>query len=544
MNGGITMAGNVDKTQYEKYEKLAVFIMPYVRPELIKTYNNFIKDRQPERFIYENYIRETIPAEENSSYPKSPITLQDMIAVSTYIALSQQPVEEALGTYREFRRVYKRNLFKYVAEEIKTPDKMSPRNPKYLRKFAELKVAIAGIERSDEANTSIEAIMQDKYLEIDKWRSDTSAPITDFAFLGDRPVKQIANCFIYDLTFESITIIINNFSGSIEGFNVKFPTDLTNLPIIGYRSSDIQFEALFANELVFMDSYNFAPDSDSDDMEGKIEVTLNFKDLPANINKENYQQMLAKYNIDMSRHERDLDMKDREIMTQLFNLINGDTIANDIIEVNIKNFTKKIYNVRVPKAKHYEDLDNRLHKLRNFDYKITVRNKNTGELVESSSIGLLSYLHIGYETGYFQFIPSKQWVDTYVQKKYINILTDSYHSIESHQTKGIMMILQRERIAEYSKGNSSKQFNMKYWRAHMKLGKMPPSTLVKELTKHFTVLKEKAIVIKDFKFVSKNSVVNIEFLPLDHKELMAYDFQSKALEDKSIIEVECKEVTE
>lgn len=45
------MAGNVDKTQYEKYEKLAVFIMPYVRPELIKTYNNFIKDRQPERFI-------------------------------------------------------------------------------------------------------------------------------------------------------------------------------------------------------------------------------------------------------------------------------------------------------------------------------------------------------------------------------------------------------------------------------------------------------------------------------------------------------------
>jgi hypothetical protein len=85
---------------------------------------------------------------------------------------------------------------------------------------------------------------------------------------------------------------------------------------------------------------------------------------------------------------------------------------------------------------------------------------------------------------------------------------------------------------------------MKYWRAHMKLGKMPPSTLVKELTKHFTVLKEKAIVIKDFKFVSKNSVVNIEFLPLDHKELMAYDFQSKALENKSIIEVECKEVTE
>ena len=237
MNGGIAMAGTVDRTQYEKYEKLAVFIMPYVRPELIKTYNNFIKDRQPERFIYENYIRETIPADENSSHPKYPVTLQDMIAVSTYIALSQESVEAALGTYREYRRFYKRNLFKHVMEEIKTPDKMSPRNPQYLRNFAELKVAIAGIERSDDANTSIEAIMQDKYLEIDKWRSDTSAPITDFAFIGKRPVKQIANSFIYDITFESITIIINNFSGSIEGFNVKFPTDLTNLPIIGYSIS-------------------------------------------------------------------------------------------------------------------------------------------------------------------------------------------------------------------------------------------------------------------------------------------------------------------
>ena len=47
MNGGITMAGNVDKTQYEKYEKLAVFIMPYVRPELIKTYERTVAEHSP-----------------------------------------------------------------------------------------------------------------------------------------------------------------------------------------------------------------------------------------------------------------------------------------------------------------------------------------------------------------------------------------------------------------------------------------------------------------------------------------------------------------
>lgn len=536
------MAGTVDKTQYEKYEKMAVFIMPYIRPELIRTYNKFIKNLQPERYIYEHFIKDTKPATDNPTYPQQALTLQDMIAVSTFIALSQETIEDALRTYRENRRVYKRNLFKSIREEIETPDKLSPKNPKYLRSFAEMKIALAEIEHSDDSLNSIEAIMQDKYYELDNWRTDTTAPITDFAFLAKKPVKLIATSFIYDLTFESITIILNNFSGSIEGFNVKFPEELTKLPIIGYRSTSIDFEALFVNELVFMDSYKFTPESDTDDIEGDIEVTYNFENLPANISKDNYRQMLTKYDIDLSRHERDLDMKDREIMTQLFNMISGDTLVNDIIAVNLRAFAKKIYNVTVPKKKHLDDLDKRLHKLRNFDYKITVRNKNTGAVVESSSLALLTYLHISRETGFFHFSPSKQWIDTYVQKKYINILTDSYTSIESHQTRGIMMILQRERVAEYSKGSSSKQFDMKYWRSNMKLGQMPRSTLVKELTKHFSILKEKKIVIKEFEFLFRDSAVNIEFLPLDNRELMAYDFKTKALEDNSIIDAEFKEV--
>lgn len=535
------MAGT-DKTQYEKYEKLAVFILPYIRPELIATYENFIQNRQPERYIFENYILGTKPAEDGPTYPQKPLTLQDIIAVSTYIALSKESIDDALRTHKDLRRVYKRNWFKSVKEEIETPDKMKPRNPQYLRAFAEMKSTLDGYNRSEVMKRPIEDIMKEKYDEIEGWRTDPNAQITDFVFLSNKPVKQIANSFIYDLTFESITIIKNNFSGSIDGFNTKFPTELTEHPIFTYRSTGIDFEAIFANELVFMDSYKFKPDTENDEIEGTIDITLNVENLPAKLDKENYKQMLTKFNIELSRHERDLDMKDREIVAQLFNMINGDTLANDLIDVNLKDFTKLVFNMEYPRRKHLDDVAKRLHKLKNYDYSISIRNKVTGELVESSSIGLLNYLYVNYDAGYFQFSPSKQWIDTYVQKKYINILTDTYRSIDSPQTKGIMMILQRERVAEYSKGNNSKQFLLKYWRSHMKLGKMANSTLVKELTTHFTTLKEKGTIIQDFEFVSKNSAVNIIFLPLDSKELMAYDFQTKALEDKSIIDGKFTEV--
>ena len=530
----------IDKSLYGKYEKLAVFILPYVHPNLITTYEKFIQNQEPEKYIYKNYILSNKPEEKESTSSKPEVTLQDIIAVSTFIALSKENIAESLRTYREYRRFYKRNWFASIKEEIETPNKLKPKNPQFLRKFAEMKLEINSIERNEDTNNSIEDIMLEKYHDVDKWKTDTSAPITDFPFISNKSSKSIANSFVYDITFESIIIILNYFNGSIEGFNVKFPTNLAGHPIIGYRSTDIHFEAIYAQELIFMDSYKFNPDIEDRDVEGNVEVTFNFENLPANINPDNYAQMLKKYNVDLK--QRDLDMKDREIMTYLFNMISGDTLAQDLIMVNLREFTQKIYNVLVPKSRHYEDLEQRLYKLKTYEYKITIRDRITGELVESSSVSLLTYLYINYEAGYFQFAPSKQWIDAYVQKQYFNILTDTYRSIDSVQTKGIMMILQRERIIEYSKGNYSKHFLLTYWRTHMKTFKMSNHALVKELKTHFTILKEKGHVIKDFQFASKNTGVQIEFLPLDEKEIIAYDFSQKSLENKKILEVPFQEL--
>ena len=153
-------------------------------------------------------------------------------------------------------------------------------------------------------------------------------------------------------------------------------------------------------------------------------------------------------------------------------------------------------------------------------------------------------MYINFQENYFQYTPSDQLVRTYVQKKYISILTDSYTSINSPQTKGIMMILQQERLSEYSKNSFSTTLTLKYFRSHMKLQRMGNAALVKELTNHLTTLKNEHIVVKDFGFVNKNSAITIEFLPLDSKELIAYEFNTKGIEDKSnIIDAKYVDVT-
>lgn len=180
----------IDRTQYEKYEKLAVFILPYICPELIATYEKFIQNRQPERYIYENYILGTKPAEDGPTYPQKPLTLQDMITVSTYIALSNESISKALKTYKELRRVYKRNWFKSIKEEIETPDKLKPRNPQYLRTFAGMKSTLDKYKLTKDLKSSIADIMKEKFNEIEDWRSDPDTQITDFVFLNKKPVKQ------------------------------------------------------------------------------------------------------------------------------------------------------------------------------------------------------------------------------------------------------------------------------------------------------------------------------------------------------------------
>ncbi|MDD3361820.1 MAG: hypothetical protein PHW34_09135 [Hespellia sp.] len=527
-----------EESSFSKFERIAVFIKGYINPSLVQTFTKYIQGHQPEMYIYENYIKKIHPS------PSMPVTLEDITAVCTSIALSKEGIDSAIRTYRENRRVYKRNWFASIKDEIESPDNMKPKNPQLLRKYAESKKTVNELNRSDSSDdTTIEEIMQLKYEEMDLWRADTYAPITDFYFLVQKPVKSIANGFINDITLMSLIIIQKHFSGSIDGFNIKFPSQLSHQPIFAYRSSSMEFEPeLIENELIFSNHYQY--DNDDEGVEGNITVKYNpDAELPKVTSKKSIDKIMREYQIDLK--QRELDMKDREIITQLFNMINGETLNEQYIVGNLREFTRRIYNIKVPKKKHYDDIANRLTKLRNYDYTITIKNKASGELLETSSLGLLNYLNISYEDNTFQFTPSDQWVRTYVQKKYTSILSDAYASIDSPQTRGIMMILQQERLTEYKNHSSSKTLTLKYFRSNMKLQRIGNAALIKELTKHLSILQEKKIVVQEFKFVNKSSAVLIEFTSLEPNELVAYEFDTTLLEDQSnVIDADFIEIQE
>ena len=102
------------------YRKAALFISPNIFQEIKTNYTRFIKDRQPERYIYEHHLKGVIP--EATPSP----ALDTIITYCIYVALSRENVEQAVKTYRERRRVSKRNWIKSIQDEIKR-GKMTPK---------------------------------------------------------------------------------------------------------------------------------------------------------------------------------------------------------------------------------------------------------------------------------------------------------------------------------------------------------------------------------------------------------------------------------
>ena len=97
------------------------------------------------------------------------------------------------------------------------------------------------------------------------------------------------------------------------------------------------------------------------------------------------------------------------------------------------------------------------------------------------------------------------------------------------------MILQQERLAGYKDNALSKIFALKYFRGHMKLLKMGNAMLV-------NILKAENIIVKDFEFINNDSSIRIDFMPLEEKEIVAYNFHSAQLLTSSVIDTDFVEI--
>ena len=212
-----------------RYRKPAVFIRKYMSEELIYLYGFLIKDKPPENVIYNKYLME-IPELQWNPNP----SLEDIIAYSIYLALDNESLDQAIATYFYKKRNYKKNWYKPIHEEM--TGKISVKNPESLRHYAE---GIQAAKRYEKKTIDIKQCMEETAEIIEKWRRDKFSYLTDFFFCPDKPDHSIARAFLYDVTYDSLVILKTRFNGSLEGFNMKVPSDFTTKALSSYRSSDV-----------------------------------------------------------------------------------------------------------------------------------------------------------------------------------------------------------------------------------------------------------------------------------------------------------------
>ena len=507
----------MDENQ-KRYKKAAKYIDPYISENLKDNFNKHLKDPLLNKY----FLNECQTFTEDNN-----IDITDIIAYSLYVALLKGTPVDAYAAVKKEKRQIKQNWIRKIKEEIDgTP---SPRNPKNLQIYADSVFQVNVVKDPSYSKTTSD-IMLEIYDQILEWKSDSKALISDYFFFSYKPEKAKFSAFQADFMEESLKILIDRFDGSIDGMSVRFPISMTQHPIFSFAAAEANFAVdMLNNEFSFFSVYKsesdevdetittrYQPISDSDD---------NLKLLEAQ--KEITSGIQNKYNINLIK--RDLDTKDQEILTHLFSLISFELLnIEQYITVDIRDFVKKIYGSNRPE--YQKNLGERLANLRDYSYTITVKDKKDGTLIESSTIGLINYLYINYEEGIFQFRPSDQLISTYQAKAYISVENNAYNSISSSKAKSLLFILQQERLGLHNAEEMKKSFPLRYFRSRLRLPlRTKNSVLIKDLERQLKILKDKQVIVQDYNFTMKNSIIDIVFLPFTEIEIFTYGFNTQDL---------------
>ena len=98
------MDTNEESSLYLRYKTSAVFIRKYLSDELVDLYEFRIKDKAPEDVLKKKYLCEISELSDASE-----ISLEDIISYGLYIALSAEPLNQAISSYLAKKRNYKKN---------------------------------------------------------------------------------------------------------------------------------------------------------------------------------------------------------------------------------------------------------------------------------------------------------------------------------------------------------------------------------------------------------------------------------------------------
>ena len=521
------------------YKSAASIIHDYLPEKLISFFEKHIQGQESAMVIIDTYDAKVM-------FPDITVNsdIEAFVALSLFVGEATE--SSIMESYKIFKSRYNdtsKNWFRPLQAEYEflkgtNTDKIGPRNPMYLEKWADSMVFV-GITGNEVSSKTKEQYIDDIYEKVTAWRSSDTLLI-EFPFILSKPPKSIGNAFFVDLTMSVLMAVHEKLDDSIFGASYRVPNQMTEYPLVSYRSTSMFFDvSTLESELAIVNEYDFEDDSGN---AGQVIVsyTPEGKDLSLmpsiGKDKASIQKALKKYDINLEQQE--LDPVDNDIMIRLFTLIRADTINDRYVETKLSDFVKKVYGLQeAPRKRYYEDFQARLVKLRSYDYKIIIRDKKTEEIVQTTSMGLLEYVTVNRKDDILQFIPSQKWIDQYLQRAFVNISQKNYSLIQNRQARLIFTILEPVRIAAYSVGDTKKTLTLKYFRSRMKLYNIRPASLVKEISKQLDYLINAGVSVESYEVLSKNSAFDITFLPLTEQERLVYKLNDQtALPENNIID--------
>lgn len=485
---------------------IASKIRPGIPERIIQVHNTYLSDIKQKKHLIEKYLDPDAKVED--------YTIELLIASALRYAFSLGNLLSAIETYKKYRRDTKRNWVKSLEKEASK----NPVEETTIHKAASTIYMANELDPTKDDHRTIDEIKQDIIKSIETWRSDLNAPVCSYQLLKTKPAHSVCTALFHDIVLESLLILNEKADEIFTDDNVKVPKQLHQYPVVSLSQTPSIISDFIMNEVTLSSQYSNV----LEDSHLKVDVTMN---VPAPPNYNEQSQI------------KELDTRDQDIITRIFSRFTPGILENKRLTLNMIEFAKEVYGVEEPKKRNYEDLMERMRKLAGYTYDITVTDTESGDVIEKTVLSMLSYMRMNTIDKTIEVQPSDQLISSYIQKNFITISSDTYNRIPNNKTRVFMMLLQEQRILEYSKKSVEKTLSLSFFRSRLKTNKMSNTLLRKEITTHLDALVENNCVISSYNFINKKSSVKVLFLPLTEAELSAY---GKA--DDSVIDADFKEM--
>jgi len=526
----------------------AKMLLDNLDERILSYYITRIENQQVSYFLHET-MNEWFT--EKSAFSIEPeVTLLNIIYyIIETSAMQMESTTAALEYYSENKRARKNYMFSTIKKEY-TGEGLNKNNAMFLNKTADTYFELLKVSSTIPKYSSKQEYIDIMYQEISSWRNDRESYLFDFKFFECLDPKRRAGCFILDVGTFIFKMVTEQFYGKIDGGVTLFPANLMD-GVFSLRNESVDLDIVVGNNIAYSRSQNIIDNGEGQTVEvetiyGKVEG--DFSMLPEELSDEEKFAMVNKLRVgnELSSTVRSLASREFVTLTTIYSSFSASNLLENHITFNGKKFVQQVLGKKNIKIRDIKQVLESIEKLASAEINLT-RTNSQGKV---DFVGKISFFDMSYgiderdEDSKLNYTIDKnsqdyQMIDdsilsgnnwkihiapsAYLREQWAKevnsvIYTKQYMKISDSKTKSYMVLLQDERMKSYP--SMTKTFTFAYLGSKLRMDKMRPAYMKKEVAEQLMALKSANVIVEDYKITSTGSVVS--FLPFTELEKELY----------------------